>query len=286
MKYGVVDIGSNSVRLMISDGLSTLSKTVITTQLAEGLAEDGNLHLPAMERTVLAVSFFCDLAKKERVDKIYVFATAAVRQSKNSSEFLSLVKSACQIDVDVVSEEDEAKYGYKGALNGSNGGVVDVGGASTEVIYAENGSIKYSKSIEAGAVKIKDVCGQDKDVADKFIEEKIKYYGVIPSGNYFAIGGTATSIASIIQELDPYQPEKVDGFKVSKKQLKELAERLYKLPISERAKLKGLQEKRAPVIAGGVLLLYKIVEKIGINEVTVSEKDNLEGYLACKLEKI
>lgn len=282
MKYGVIDVGSNSVRLMISEGARSLHKTVKTTRLAEGMGEDRLLTPAAIERTVLAVSFFVEKAKSECVDKIFVFATAAVRQAQNGNQFVLAVKDACGVEVDVVSGEEEAVLGYVGALTGADGGVIDVGGASAEVITVFDGQKIYSKSINIGAVKITDVCGQERSVAEKFVSENLKDFGDIPKSNYRAIGGTATSIAAMIQELEVYDATKVDGFVVEKEVLSSLVDKLYEMSVEQRKNLKGLQPERAKVINGGALVLLRLMEKIGLSQLVVSEKDNLEGYIIKK----
>lgn len=286
MKYGVIDVGSNSVRLMLSDGKSTFYKTVKTTQLAEKLVENNFLLPQAIERTVKAVYFFNEMAKKDGAEKVFVFATAGVRQAQNGDEFIESVKQVCGLSVDVVSGEQEAFYGISGALNGADGGVLDVGGASTELIAVHCGKVVYSKSIAIGAVRLKDVCGQDRLKAENFILEKIKEFGVLPKTNLIAIGGSATSIASMLQSLEPYDPNKVDGYVVGIDHLGELIDKLYSLSIEERKKLKGLQPERAEVIAGGCLIVYLIAKAVGVCEIMISEKDNLEGYLKVKMEKL
>ena len=286
MKYGVIDIGSNSVRLMLSDGVNTLNKCVKTTRLAEGMGLEKIIKPEPMERTAQAVSTFYDYALKQKAGKIYVFATAAVRQAINGLEFVERVKSMCGIDVDVVLGDMEARIGLVGALNGKDGGIIDVGGASSEVTVSNCNKEIYGKSITIGAVAIKDVCGQDLELAKEMILNKIQEFGNIPFAEFYAIGGTATSLAAIVQELEPYDPKKTDGFVLDIDVLKALTEKLYKLPVKERKKLKGLQPERAEVIAGGAYLLYAIANKIGLDKIIVSEKDNLEGYLMLKMEKI
>jgi len=286
MKYAVIDIGSNSVRLMLGDGNTTFYKLVKTTRLAEGMLDSNILTADAIKRTVSAVSFFVDRAKEEDVDGIYIFATAATRKAENRNKFLLAIKNACGYDVDVVSGEVEARLGYVGALGGCDGGIIDVVGASTEITVVDGGCSIYTKSIELGAVSLTDKCGQDMLKADCFVNEKILEYGKVPGSKFYSIGGTATSIAAMLQELEPYDPNKVDGYTVSIDQLNDLKQRLYLLSVEEREKLKGLQPERAKVIANGVNILLSLMSKFNINEITVSEKDNLEGYLKLKLEKV
>ena len=170
MKYGVIDIGSNSVRLMISDGNNTLYKKVKTTRLAENMC-GAVLQSAPMERTADAVSFFVKCAKEENVNEICVFATAAVRQAKNKQAFIDLVKDRTGIDVDVISGESEAQIGIKGALNGADGAIIDVGGASTEVIVTKDGTQIFSKSLNLGVVTLYNEFGQDKTKIENYITD-------------------------------------------------------------------------------------------------------------------
>ena len=283
MKYGVIDIGSNSVRLMISDGNNTLYKKVKTTRLAENMC-GAVLQSAPMERTADAVSFFVKCAKEENVNEICVFATAAVRQAKNKQAFIDLVKDRAGIDVDVISGESEAQIGIKGALNGADGAIIDVGGASTEVIVTKDGTQIFSKSLNLGVVTLYNEFGQDKTKIENYISKKIKEFGVIPKSNFYGIGGTATSLASILQELDPYDPNKVDGYAIDVQTLIHLNDRLFSLSVEQRRELKGLQKERAEVIAGGCAVTLAILTMVGVDKITVSEKDNLEGYLMKRLE--
>lgn len=282
MKYGVIDVGSNSVRLMISQNGQTLYKTVKTTRLAEGMGKSLLLQSEAVERTARAVSFFVEQAKNENANQIFVFATAAVRSAKNSKVFIDAVNKLCGVDVQVVSGETEADLGRIGALGYADGGIIDVGGASTEILVVLNGLTVYSNSLDIGAVKIKDSCGQDKGCALQYISSFIDKIGRVPKTQFYSIGGTATSIAAMLQELEPYDPTKTHGYIVDKNSLSKLVDKLFSLSVEERKGLKGLQPERAEVIAGGALMLLIVMGKIGIEEIIVSESDNLEGFLLLK----
>lgn len=286
MKFGVIDVGSNSVRLMISDGKRTQNKFVQTTRLAEGMNDDNNLKTVAIERTVATVSFFCDKAKTIGVDKLFCFATAAVRKADNGNVFVQKVKDACGVNVDVISGETEAKIGYMGALNGSDGAIVDVGGASTEIVVVKNGKQTYSKSQNIGAVVATDVCGQDYLTSKTFVDKKVSEYGEVPNSTFYAIGGTATTMVSIALGLDPYDPKKVQGYKLCRSELENICERLFSLSIEQRQQIKGLQKDRAKVIANGAYILLSVMDKVGADCFIVSESDNLEGYLKLKMENL
>ena len=283
MICAVMDIGSNSVRLLVHDGERVMEKKVITTRLAEGMSNNFELTTEAMQRTVAALSFFCESAKSLRADKIFAFATAAVRKASNRSVFLQLVEEVCGVDVEVVSGETEARLGYVGALGGRDGGLVDVGGASTEVTIIEGGKTVFAKSVDVGAVVVKDVCGQNETAVVEFVDKKTSEFGFVPLTEFCAIGGTATSVAAMLQELNEYSSIKVDGFVVEKDALMSLKNKLFSMSVDERKLLKGLQPQRAEIIAGGVSILLSVMEKIGLDKITVSDRDNIEGFLKLKV---
>ena len=285
MLYAVIDIGSNSVRLMFSDGCDTLSKEILTTRLAEGMGEKKLLTAVAINRTADAVDCFYKKAVEKNSDQIYIFATAAVRQAKNQEDFILAVKERCGAIVEIISGKEEAELGYLGALNGLNGGVIDVGGASSEIIVVEDKTPIYFKSLDIGAVKIKDECGQDFFAVKNFVLNKVIEYGEVPLSTFYAIGGTATSIVALVLELEVYDSKKVDGFILDKNTLSNLVEKLFSMTIEERKELKGMHPPRAEVIAGGASLLLEIMNKVNINTLIVSEKDNLEGYLVKRLSR-
>ncbi|MDE7087226.1 MAG: hypothetical protein K2O67_03435 [Clostridia bacterium] len=177
MKIAIIDIGSNSVRLMLWADGKTLYKAMSTTRLGEGLNFSPYLSKQACERTAQAVAEFCRLAKEEGAQEVHAFATAAVRSSKNPELFTDKVKALCGLTVDILSGEEEAQAGLSGALGSSDGGIIDVGGASTEVTVRKGGKIVYSHRANIGTVRILDGAGRDLKKIDEFVAEKIKVYG-------------------------------------------------------------------------------------------------------------
>ena len=282
MRYAVIDIGSNSVRLMLSDGQVAEYKQVKTTRLAENMGTEKILQLVPIERTVSAVSFFVEKAKNENADCIYIFATAAVRQAKNKQEIIDKIKMSTGIDVDVIDGLLEAKLGAEGALGGTDGGIIDVGGASSEVLIVENSQIVYSKSINIGAVRVFDECGQDKQKILSLVKKSVSEFEDLPYANFYGIGGTATSLASISLKMQVYNPSLVQGYQIKLKEIKELRDKLLDMTLEQKRGLVGLQPDRAEVIAGGVALIYEILNRAGADSLIISEKDNLEGYLMHK----
>ena len=279
MKYAVIDIGSNSVRLMLVANGKVLYKRLNTTRLGEGLASSTILKREAIERTANAVSAFYQTAKKEGAEKTYAFATAAVRTAINGDEFIEKVKEICSLNVEVVSGEKEAELGILGALGFGDGAVIDMGGASCELVVKTDGEIVYKKSVNIGVVRLKDECGTDKTKLIKAATRAAKEYGEIPKIKaVHAIGGTATTLGALALGLTEYDGERVTGTEITVGELEKTADKLLNMPIEEIASLACMPKGRADVIGGGAFALATIMRKLGIEKMIVSDRDNLEGY--------
>ena len=282
-KIAVIDIGSNSVRLMTSADGKVLYKTLETTQLGEGIANSPVLLESAMQRTAQAVANFAARAKNEGVEEVYAFATAAVRSATNGADFVRKVKALCGVEIEVLSGNEEAEIGIKGALGESDGGIIDIGGASTEIIVRKKGKTLYEKSVDIGVVRLKDKCGRELSSLQSVAKEAVKEYGEVPKGaTMYAIGGTATTIAAVLLDLKEYDGAKVSGLKLNQAQIQGLISRLVNTTVDELASHPCVPRKRAEVLLGGVVWLLEIMQAFGFEEVVVSDSDNLEGYAIVK----
>ena len=143
---GVIDVGSNSVRaLVLADG-KFLYKDLITTRLGEGLAKTGEIAPAAANRTIDAISFFAKKIDGFSPSAVYAFATEAVRSGKNGEAFRQSVLVKTGVSLDVLSGEEEGEIGLLGALDGKDGGIIDIGGASTEISAAKKGKMLFAQS--------------------------------------------------------------------------------------------------------------------------------------------
>ncbi|MGN0805455.1 MAG: hypothetical protein ACI4MC_00330 [Candidatus Coproplasma sp.] len=286
MKTGVIDIGSNSVRLMLWADGKTLYKKLHTTRLGEGLSFSTRLKKEAIERTVDAVADFNRQALADGAEEVYAFATAAVRSSENGGDFVSAAYDNCGIVVDVLTGEQEAAVALSGALGTGDGGLIDVGGASTEVTVRTGGKVIYSHSANVGTVRILDAAGRDLKKIKAFITGKIAEYGQekFPFVKFCAVGGTASRLGAVKHNLTQYQPQIIDGTTLSATEIHGYAQRLTSLPVEE-IKRTTICQSSADLIGGGAELLASVMDKFGVENITVSESDNLEGYLAEKILK-
>lgn len=283
MKISVIDVGSNSVRLATMADGKTLYKRMNSTRLGEGLAKSGLISDAASNRTATAVARFYAQAIADGAQKVYIFATAAVRSASNRGELLERVKNLCGAEVEVISGETEALIGVLGALGNSDGGVIDVGGASTEVIFRKDGKTTYSKSVDIGAVRLFDAAGRDKTALLKIISEKVAEFGDFSAQgfNMRAIGGTATRLAAIGCGLKEYRPEITNGTVFTADGLLTLADSLLAAPVEE-IRATTICGNSSELVGGGALLLHAVMQKFGIKKIAVSENDNLEGYYVLK----
>ncbi len=285
MKIGVIDIGSNSVRLALTADGKTLFKRIKTTRLSEGLSFTGKLCGAAIERTAQAVAEFAAQAKREGAEKLFAFTTAAVRSASNGGEFVARAREL-GVAVEVISGETEAKIGLLGALGNADGGIIDLGGASCEVTVRSGGKTLYAKSVDVGAVRLLDVCGRNRDKLEEYIRAKLPEYGAFNASQYamYGVSGTATTLAACKQNLKEYDPDAVHGTVLTAEDVGGFAEKFLALSVEEIKNLGGVVVWRADVIGGASLFLYRLMQYMGIKEITVSESDNLEGYLIYKGE--
>lgn len=282
--YGIIDIGSNSIRLMKCDG-EYCEKEVITTRLAEGMT-NGLLTDESITRSVSAIAKFVD---KFKGGAIYAYATEAVRSAVNKAEFINRVRSACGIDIDVLSGDDEAKCSYYGAINGFprlNGlsAIVDIGGASTEIIIGDGGEPVYAKSAPCGIVRVKDNCSEDDKRIDEYLKENLiaVHKDAISADRLIGIGGTVTSLAAMALELKVYDRDIVHGYTLERERITELKEIVKTTPIEKRINILGLNPSRTQTIYQGIKILECVMNIVGADEVIASESDNLEGYALLK----
>jgi len=277
-RIGVIDVGSNSVRLAVFDGGNQIFRRLITSRLGEGV-ECGRLSDAAIQRSADAVSELVRHAFFLGADAVYGFATEAVRRAENGRVFLRLVKEVCGLNIVLIKPEDEALLAVTGALQGGDGAVIDLGGASTEIAVKQGGRMIYAHSLNVGAVVLNSVCGRDKNKLAAYITQKTAEYGQVPaSDRVVCVGGTATSITACALGLCEYDVKKVDGATVTMGQLFDLIDKFSAMSPEEIHAQYPVDGRRAEIIFGGAMLLAEAVKRLGARSFVASESDNLEGF--------
>lgn len=298
MKIGTIDIGTNSMRLLIADYIAgklvNRKKYVNTTRIGQGVDEQGYISEEAIKRNIDALVEFSRICKEEGCKQVYCMGTSALRDSKNKNIFIKLAKEKADINVEIISGEKESHLGFIGVLEGLDKIedilVVDIGGGSTEFIIGNESGIRFSKSENVGALRMTEkFLNQDPINENEFKEMSNFIYNEIKDTlecikndkvkKIVGIGGTITSLSAINQELEVYSMEKIHNSKISLQQIELILQNLKKMTLSDKKSLKGLQPKRADIITAGVEILYTIMKNLEIDEITVSEYDNLEGLM-------
>lgn len=303
MKIGTIDIGTNSMRLLIADykdnKIENRKKYINTTRIGQGVDKDGYITEEALERNLTALKEFADKCKEKKCEEVYCMGTSALRDSKNGQEFVERAKELTNINVKIICGEEESNLGFIGVLEGTDGDknedvlVIDIGGGSTEFIVGNKDGIKFCKSENVGALRMTEkfittdpISDEEFNAMKNFIEEtisstinKLKTMNI---SKIVGIGGAITSLSAMNQQLEVYSMEKVHNSQVTKKDLEKILQNLKIMTLNDKKTLKGLQPKRADIITAGVKILDIVMEKLEFEKIMISEYDNLEGLMCQK----
>ena len=297
-KVAIIDIGTNSMRLMIATinngQIVDREKTLETTRMGQGIDKNGYLSGETIERNFVALKNFVGIAHKQKVEKIVAFATSALRDASNREEFIHKVEKELSLEIQLLSGEREAEIGFKGVMGEIDTErllVIDIGGGSTEFILgSKKEGIESLTSINIGAlrmtekfiahdpisaVELKDL---EKNIKEQLLPLKEKL-SLIGDTKIVGIAGTITTLSAMKQQMEHYDWRKIHQSTLSFKETTEILQQLIPLNIEERKKIKGLQPKRADIIIAGIVILKCIMEVFAIESIMISESDNLEGMV-------
>ena len=299
MRVAVVDIGTNSTRLLIADvgsdgSVAVLDRRSRATRLGEGVDATGRLGDAAIERVLRTLDEYAAAIERHGAQVRPAVLTSAVRDAENGPEFVAIVESRYGLDARAIPGEEEARLTYLGAAGDREHDaagptlVIDVGGGSTELIVGAGREVSFAVSMQAGVVRQSERHLRDDpppcaeldalgaEVA-AMIERSVPEAVRRSARHAIAVAGTATSCAAIDQALDPYDPERVHGYRVELPTLRLLLARLAALDLAERRHVKGLDPERAPTIVAGVIILIRVLEAFGLDGFEASEHDILWG---------
>lgn len=298
MKRAVIDIGTNSTRLYVAEienSVQTpLFKDLATTRLGEGINRSNTMGGEPMRRTEKQICEFIKKAKDAGAEKIYVYATAVVREAKNKDEFTESVFKASGEKINVIPGELEGRIAYLGAAEGKkDAGVIDIGGGSTEVVTCFEGQMR-ALSQKTGGVRLKEMfetpSGRaDTDKVREYVKnEFVPAYDAVThiskARELIGVSGTPTTIASLSAGLKNYCPEKIQGAELSLNVLDGELQKLADMTGVQRAEYSGDFAPRADIIVYGGCILSAFMHFYGFDKITVSDRDSLEGYMEYMLQ--
>ncbi len=294
MRIASIDIGTNTIRLLIVDIQNSNLKLIYQdreiVRLGEGLIHTGNLQEEPIKRALKTLKKFKACCEKKKVERIVAIATSAVREAKNQEEFLKLVKTETGIEVKVITGEEEAYYTYLGVKYGLNLNedflVFDIGGGSTEYICCSS-DLKF-KSTRLGVVKLTEAFLKTDPPEENelsMIKEKIKEelakleMETCKGKTVIGTAGTPTTIAAIDLKLKEYDPQKVHGHKLSLKRIEKIFLKLKSLPSKERLLIPGMEKGREDLIIAGILITIETLKYFESDIMIVSEWGIREGVI-------
>jgi exopolyphosphatase/guanosine-5'-triphosphate,3'-diphosphate pyrophosphatase len=297
-RYAVVDIGTNSARLMIAhvENGSVIAdfKTLRLIRVGEGMVGQRVIVPAAMERTKQSLLEYLQISKEYCVQKedFFVFATSAVRDAQNNEAFCDYIRQECDTSIDIISGDREALLGFAGCIDGE-GAMFDIGGGSTEVMQGSLSDVRFAHSFQIGTVRMLQMFPSGDDADPKAFEDAhalaAKTFAKVPDAGslqYIGIGGTATALAALDLGLTEYIAERIQGHRVTLKRAQELCEMLKSKTKEQRKEIAGLPEKKADVIVFGAIIFLEFMKAVGAKAIIVSDSDNQEGYLKFKLDLI
>ena len=302
MRVTVVDIGTNSTRLLVADledgrVIRQLAKRSEVTRLGEGVDATGRLGDVPMERVFRVLEAYRDEADELGAELRVGVLTSAVRDAANGREFTAAVRERFGFDARTIDGDTEAALTFAGATSERDPGdrtplvVVDIGGGSTELVQGAGGAMEFHVSTQAGVVRqterhihtdpprpaeIQALATEVRGIFLENVPETV--LDRVSAG--IAVAGTATSAAAVAQELEPYDPDKVHGYVLERTELDRLLHMLAALPLDERREVPGLHPDRAPTIVAGIVILQQVLDAFALHRVEVSEHDILQGAAA------
>jgi exopolyphosphatase/guanosine-5'-triphosphate,3'-diphosphate pyrophosphatase len=296
-RVAVVDIGTNSTRLLVADveagasALTELDRRSIVTRLGEGVDATGALGDVPQARVFAALEEYAAAIAEHGATAQTAVMTSAVRDASNGAVFAAAVRDRYGLEGRTLSGDEEARLTFLGATAARRDAagrrllVIDIGGGSTELVIGERGQVAFHVSTQVGVVRhserhLRSDPPAPDELAALAADAGPALASAVPAAEReqvtaaVAVAGTATQCASI--DLGGRTSE-VEGHRLTVAKLEAMLERLASLPLAERREVPGLDPDRAPTIVAGVVVLTRALAAFGLDEVEVSDRDILWG---------
>jgi exopolyphosphatase / guanosine-5'-triphosphate,3'-diphosphate pyrophosphatase len=296
MRVAVVDVGTNSTRLLIAEveagSIREIERRTRVTRLGEGVDANGRLSDEAIQRVVETCADYREEIDRNSPERTVAVLTSAVRDADNGEEFERLLHERFGFDAATIPGEREARLTFIGAVTGRDHSnpllVLDIGGGSTEFVVGSGENVAFHVSTQVGAVRHSErFLRSDPPTEDELVRAEAEIRGEILAAvpaevrravvDGVAVAGTPTSFAAIDQRLVPYDPARVEGYRLSLARAKQILAELAALPLESRRGVPGLEPERAPTIVAGGLVLVEAMKAFGLDPIEISEHDLLHG---------
>ncbi|HZP31623.1 MAG TPA: Ppx/GppA phosphatase family protein [Acidimicrobiia bacterium] len=310
-RLAAVDIGTNSVRLLVADvdgsdpsgaQLDILDRRMTITRLGQGVDASRRLRADAIRRTVAVLREYRDAIDALGATQVRATATSAARDATNRDDFFAPAKEALGVEPELLSGEEEARLSFLGAtaeLTGEPGPylVVDIGGGSTEFVLG-TAEPEGLVSIDVGCVRVteqflasdpptpEELSAAVSVVRDHLADVARELPGVEEARTLVGLAGTVTTVAAVEQGLPEYDRDRIHHFRLSRAAAEDVFRTLALEPSDVRRHNPGLEAARVDVIVGGTIVLVSILRAFGFDEVLVSEADILDGLVRSQISPV
>lgn len=297
-RYAVIDAGTNSIKFHVGErSIDGKWRTVVDraemTRLGEGLSQGGRIIEAAIERTIAAIASMVDEANQHGVRAIAAVGTAGLRIASNGGDVVDAIRARTGIHIEVISGEEESRMAYLAAkaglgLNRGSLVVFDTGGGSSQFTFGHDAVVDTRFSVNVGAVSYTERFGLDRAVSPEVLRgvmaaisaDLSRLDGHLVPDALAGMGGAVTNITAVMHRLATYDPVVVQGSIVDRGELDRQIELYRSRDADARRAIVGLQPKRAEVILAGACVVRTIMEKLGKDSFTVSDRGLRHGVLA------
>jgi exopolyphosphatase / guanosine-5'-triphosphate,3'-diphosphate pyrophosphatase len=298
MRVAVVDIGTNSTRLLVADvdagTLTEVERRTEVTRLGQGVDRDGVLVADAMERVLATVAGYRRRIDEHRVERAVAVLTSAVRDAANGAPFAARIRDEHRLDARIIDGDEEARLTFRGATSSRRPDdvtptvVIDIGGGSTELVIGNGGGVSFHVSTQAGVVRHSErhirsdpprrpeldaLAADVRSILEANVPSRLR----AEPREAIAVAGTPTSLAAIDLDLECYRSDSVHGHHLTLDACAGMLERLAALTDEERRHVRGLHPDRAPTIVAGTVMLIEALRLFGLQGTGVSDQDILHG---------
>jgi exopolyphosphatase/guanosine-5'-triphosphate,3'-diphosphate pyrophosphatase len=293
-----IDLGSNTVRLLVASEANGRIQRILaqqeSTRLSENLQPDHPLHRRAAERTYKVVDQFQNMAIQAGAVITLVGATMAIRLASDGSRFLSRIADELNVQTRILTGDDEARLTVAGVLTALEPGpetnvIFDLGGRSTEFAIVQNNVILKTISLSVGSVGLTEAHVRhdppqpdEMDALRNAVAHQLNqglsgFEKAIGKARLVGTAGTTTTLAAMDQRMVDYQRELIDNYRLERKNLLNLLDRMLAVPTSKRAQMPGLPKTRADIIPAGALTVLTIMDYFKSDQITACDAGLLEG---------
>lgn len=295
-RIGIVDLGSNTVRMVVygfepGQWFRLADQIREPIRLGEGLGRDGRLSQEAIERARATLKLCTEYARSIDLPGLEIFGTSALRDALNRESFFESIRPL-GLEIQVLTGDEEARLGVLAVANGfelDDAWVMDLGGGSAQISRMKARRFQKGQAYPLGAVRLterhlagdpprrREVRGLEKELAERLgpVVARMRE-GRLP---LIALGGTIRNLARVIQRESDYPVDRLHDYRVSRDALEELTERLLSLKARKRARISGIKEDRADIIAAGALVYRWLLRESGLDEIRISGYGVREGGL-------